>query len=62
MGRIGLVEGLILIVIGILYFLPSFLARKLKDFFMILLFNVLFGWTFIGWVIILIWAFSKRKK
>ena len=45
-----------------LYFLPAFLARHRSDFSAILLVNVLAGWTFIGWIIALVWALSAEPQ
>jgi uncharacterized membrane protein len=65
-GAIWLVTFLgILWLIGILlYFVPSVIAfkRKHKNFIPILLVNIFFGWTFIGWVIALVWSFSHQNK
>jgi Superinfection immunity protein/zinc-ribbon domain len=41
-----------------LYFLPAFLARNKSNFTAILLVNIFAGWTFIGWIIALVWALS----
>lgn len=45
-----------------LYFLPAFLARNKPDFTSILLLNIFAGWTFIGWIIALIWALSSDSQ
>src|SRR2546430_14220253 len=45
-----------------LYFLPAYLARKKPDFTSILLLNLLAGWTFIGWIIALIWALTAKPQ
>ena len=47
----------------ILYFFPTFLAfkREHNNRTAILALNVLLGWTFIGWVISLVWALAKDK-
>lgn len=45
-----------------LYFLPAFLARKRSDFAAIFLLNLLAGWTFIGWIIALVWALSSEQQ
>lgn len=49
----------LLFLIG-LYFLPSFIAssRRLPERGAITVFNLLLGWTFIGWIIALIWAIT----
>lgn len=52
---------ILLIIIPILfYFLPSFIARKHKQFTAIFVLNLLLGWTIIGWVGSLIWALTKN--
>lgn len=54
-GTIGLV-----FLIG-LYFIPTIVAdtRNHKNYFAILVLNLFLGWTFLGWVIALVWAVSK---
>jgi len=41
-----------------LYFLPTIIAavRHKKDIVGIVLVNIFLGWTFIGWIVALIWA------
>lgn len=46
----------------LLYFLPAFLARNKPNFTSILILNILAGWTFIGWIIALIWAISSDSQ
>ena len=43
------------------YFLPSYVAyrNKHKDQTAILALNLMAGWTFVGWVISLVWALKK---
>jgi hypothetical protein len=45
-----------------LYFLPAYLARNKSNFTAILLLNVFAGWTFIGWIVALIWALSAEPQ
>jgi Superinfection immunity protein len=42
----------------VMYFLPSIiaLARSKRDTLAIFLLNLFLGWTFIGWIISLVWA------
>jgi hypothetical protein len=48
------------VVIGILfYFLPTLVGRNKKNIVAIFMMNLLLGWSFIGWVIALIWACTK---
>lgn len=51
------------IVLGIgLYFLPYILGRNKYNSSSIFWLNLLLGWSFIGWVVALIWALSKDQK
>lgn len=45
-----------------LYFLPAYLARNKPEFTSILILNILAGWTFIGWIVALIWALTARQQ
>jgi hypothetical protein len=51
------------IAVGILvltiYFFPAIVGRKKKNAPAILVLNLFLGWTFIGWVVALVWAVSK---
>ena len=54
--------SLLLVLIIILYFLPTFMAvmqgqRQAAAIFML---NLFLGWTFIGWAIAIVWAFVKE--
>lgn len=56
---------IILFALGsILYFLPSLIASKRNhhNHISILLVNLFFGWTAIGWIVALIWAFSSPAQ
>ena len=53
-----------LIIVGIviallLYFLPSIVGRHKINAFAIFVFNFFLGWTFLGWVLALVWACTK---
>ena len=47
---------------GLLYFIPAIVAesRKHRNKSAILILNLLLGWTFLGWVIALVWAFTDN--
>jgi hypothetical protein len=49
---------------GVLYFLPSIVAckRNHHNNIAIFLVNLFFGWTGIGWMVALIWAFSNPAQ
>ena len=55
---------IILLVLVVLYFLPSIIAwdKNRQKFAPILVTNVLLGWSGLGWVIALIWAFNSNGK
>jgi hypothetical protein len=44
-----------------IYLLPTYVAwaKKHTNFAAIAMLNVLLGWTFVGWVVALVWAMSK---
>lgn len=44
------------------YFLPSIIGRNKRNFGAIFALNLLLGWTFIGWIIALIWALSSDPQ
>jgi hypothetical protein len=44
------------------YFLPSLIGRKKKNANAIFILNLLLGWTFIGWVVALVWAVTVEKE
>jgi hypothetical protein len=43
-----------------LYFLPSFAAWGKRNWAPIFLFNLLLGWTLIGWIVALLWGWMIR--
>lgn len=56
--------GLALIAVAIaFYFAPSVIAlmRRHANMAPILIVNIFLGWTFIGWIVALAWAFSSQE-
>ena len=52
--------GLIgIIIIFSIYFLPTIISRNKNNAGAIFALNLFLGWTFIGWVISLVWALTK---
>lgn len=47
-----------------LYFTPTLIAflRKKSNLTSIFVLNLLLGWSFIGWVVSLVWALSNEAK
>ena len=61
---LSVVLAIVFILIGIgVYFLPSFVAggRQKENVGAIVVLNLFLGWTFIGWVIALVWACMEDK-
>lgn len=65
----GSVLGIILLAIGaiislVIYFLPFIIAlmrnhsQKVAIFFL----DLFLGWSFVGWVVALVWSFIKEKN
>ena len=54
----------LLLLVGIIYFLPSLIARNRRHHnrTAILVLNFCFGWSFVGWVASLIWALTKVES
>lgn len=57
-------DFLLVLVLFAIYFLPAFVAsgRKHLNQNSIGIMNLFTGWTFIGWVACLAWAFSSNTK
>lgn len=43
----------------LLYFLPSIVGRRKNNALAIFVLNLFLGWTFVGWVVALVWACTK---
>jgi hypothetical protein len=50
---------LLIITLLLAYFIPSILAWGKPHFDQVCLLNIFLGWTFIGWVVALVWAAKK---
>ena len=61
-GSDVLVALILVIVLGVCYFLPAIIAvkRNHANSTSVFLLNFLLGWTFLGWVAAIIWAFSAN--
>jgi hypothetical protein len=55
-------EALGAIGIVVLYFLPSILGWNKKNITATFVLNLLLGWTFIGWVVALVWSLTIENK
>ena len=61
---VGLFYGVLFVLGLILYFLPSIIAEKrMHDSEnLILLLNFIIGWTFIGWIALIVWACEGKNN
>ena len=51
-----------LILCCVLYFLPAIIGHNKRGSGGIFLLNLLLGWTFIGWIIALVWACTAEPR
>lgn len=61
----NVVAAIILLCVGLFfYFLPTVIAnsKKKRNYNAILVLNLLLGWTFLGWVIALVWALTNDPE
>ena len=56
--RTGIAEFIFIFTLLFVYFVPTFVAysRQHKNVLAIFILNLFLGYTFVGWVIALIWA------
>ena len=56
---------LLILVVGfaiLIYFIPSFVAAGHHNRGAIIVLNLFLGWTFLGWIIALVWACTKSEQ
>jgi|KBSMisStandDraft_5_1062788.scaffolds.fasta_scaffold1972818_1 hypothetical protein len=63
-GTAGLALLLLVVLAIAFYFLPTIIAmvREHNNASSIALTNFFFGWTVVGWVVSLVWAFSDNRR
>lgn len=54
-------EIILILVVGFFYFLPTIVGWNKRNSAAIMTLNILLGWTFIGWVVALVWAMTHDK-
>ena len=52
----GLFIAIVCVVFLVVYFMPSIIGRKKRNRAVIFVLNLLLGWTFAGWVVLLVWS------
>jgi len=55
-------ESILFIVLLAVYFLPTIIGYNKRNAVAIFMLNLFLGWTFIGWVIALVWACTYDKN
>ena len=57
-------DVLLIVAASALYFLPSIIAtvRNHHNGWSIIVLNLFLGWTFLGWVVGLIWSVSRKRR
>ena len=57
-------SAIVIVISLISYFLPTVIAmlRGKSNTFAILLLNLFLGWTFIGWIVALVWSVTNDNK
>lgn len=60
----GPIELFLILPSLVVYFLPTIIAvaRHAKSTAGVILLNIFAGWTFIGWIIALVWSITGQKK
>lgn len=53
---------LLILTVLVIYFAPTIVGYSKRNAGAIFLLNLLLGWTFIGWVVALIWAATKDRQ
>ena len=57
------ITGIISIVIGLfVYFIPTIIGLRKRNAAAIFMLNLFLGWTFVGWVVALVWAFTVDSE
>jgi hypothetical protein len=53
---------LVILLVLLIYFLPTIVVGRKTFAMQVFLLNLLLGWTFLGWVIALVWAVKKENR
>ena len=67
LGRFGIWEiAIILLILPSLavYFVPTIIAilRRVRNIVGIIILNIFAGWTFVGWIIALVWSIRDEPQ
>lgn len=57
------IAGIISIIVGLfVYFIPTIIGLRKRNAAAIFMLNLFLGWTFVGWVVALVWAFTVDSE
>ena len=54
-------EAIIIIFAAVSYFLPSIIGSSKRNAGAIFVLNLFAGWTIVGWIVAIVWAFMVDK-
>jgi hypothetical protein len=59
---IAVAQATAIVCLGVFYFLPAIIAhrRAHRNFVAIIVLNIVAGWTFVGWVVALVWSLVRE--
>jgi hypothetical protein len=62
--RFGPWEIILTLVSLVIYFIPTIIAiiRHARNAVGIVVLNILGGWTFVGWIIALVWSITDKQQ
>jgi uncharacterized membrane protein YhaH (DUF805 family) len=62
--RFGPWEIILTLVSLVIYFIPTIVAiiRRARNAVGVVVLNVLGGWTFVGWIIALVWSIIDKQQ
>ena len=56
-------EALVIVIIVVcIYFIPSMVGQGRENGVGVFVLNLFLGWSFVGWVVALVWATQGKKK
>lgn len=60
----GIILFLIAMLFTAVYFLPFIVAsyKEKQNLFLIFILNFFLGWSVIGWIILIIWAYTGKSR
>jgi len=60
--RMSVGIAILVIILMIVYLLPTFVGLKKRNALSIFVLNLFLGWSLVGWVVALVWATAKEES